>query len=126
MPNGCPLLSQWSGVQSLAVYPHPAKGAGQCVGLTHVSWDAAQWNSITRRLANQSHGIHISLSHILSVSVPTSSGYFMSLREMVRSSVGLQGSDLLLYSRHFRSALHECVLGLRAEERKALSGRTLR
>lgn len=127
MPNGCPLLSQWSGVQSLAVYPHPTKGTGQYVGLTHVSWDAAQWNSITRRLANQSHGIHLSLSHspTQSSSTPSSSsGYFMSLREAVRSGVELQGSELLLYSRHFRSALHECVLALREEERRTLSGET--
>lgn len=65
----------------------------------------------------------LSVTHTASECAYTSSGYFMSLREMVRSSVGLQGSDLLLYSRHFRSALHECELGLRAEEKQTLSGR---
>lgn len=52
------------------------------------------------------------------------SGYFMSLREAVRSGVELQGSELLRYSRCFRSALHECVLALREEERRTLSGKT--
>lgn len=70
--------------------------------------------------------VFTSLSHSQTQPFSTSSsssGYFMSLREAVRSGVGLQGSDLLLYSRLFRSALHECVLALREEERRTLSGR---
>jgi nuclear pore complex protein Nup85 len=85
------------------VYPRPIEEAGRWAGLTQVSWDAAQWNTITRRLANQSHG------------------YFMSMHEVARSGAGLQGSEVLLYSRYFRSALHECVLALRAEERRTSS-----
>jgi nuclear pore complex protein Nup85 len=97
LPANCPLLASWSGPQRLVLFPRPTEGAGQWAGLAQVSWDAAQWNSITRRLANQSHG------------------YFMSLHEAGREGEGqsLQGSDILLYSRYFRSALHECVLGLR-------------
>ena len=41
---------------------------------------------------------------------------------MGRSESGLQGADILHYSRYFRSALHECVLGLRAEARQSSSG----
>lgn len=102
LPADCPLVCQWSGTQRLAVYPRPAEGAGQqWAGLTQLTWDAAQWNNITRRLANQSHG------------------YFMSLHETAKN--GLQGSQLLLYSHYFRSALHECVLGLRTEETRTSS-----
>ncbi|CAI8026143.1 Nuclear pore complex protein Nup85 [Geodia barretti] len=97
LPANCPLLASWSGPQRLVLFPRPTEGARQWAGLAQVSWDAAQWNSITRRLANQSHG------------------YFLSLHEAGREGEGqsLQGSDILLYSRYFRSALHECVLGLR-------------
>ena len=47
----------------------------------------------------------------------------MSLHEAGREGEGLQASDILMYSRYFRSALHECVLGLRGrggeDERQA-------
>ena len=34
-----------------------------------------------------------------------------------REGEGLQASDILLYSRYYRSALHECVLGLKQQEK---------
>ena len=40
-------------------------------------------------------------------------GYFMSLQSSSREGEGLEPSDLVRYSRLYRSALHECVLGLR-------------
>ena len=119
LPANCPLLASWSGVQRLAVFPRPTEGVEQWAGLAEASWDAAQWNSITRRLANQSHGnscIPPLAPHLLPLP-----GYFMSLREAAREGGVLQGSDILLYSRYYRSALHECVLGLRAEERRCPS-----
>ncbi|CAI8026146.1 Nuclear pore complex protein Nup85 [Geodia barretti] len=114
LPANCPLLASWSGPQRLVLFPRPTEGARQWAGLAQVSWDAAQWNSITRRLANQSHGTNhcvVLSTFVLSIS----SGYFLSLHEAGREGEGqsLQGSDILLYSRYFRSALHECVLGLR-------------
>jgi hypothetical protein len=55
------------------------------------------------------------LSSLSTFLLSVSPGYFMSLHEAGREGEGqsLQGSDILLYSRYFRSALHECVLGLR-------------
>ena len=49
----------------------------------------------------------------------------MSLHELSSGGKGLQGSEVLLYSRYYRSALHECVLGLRAEARKRMAEREL-
>lgn len=37
----------------------------------------------------------------------------MSLQQLCRESESVQDSMLVKYSRHYRSILHECVLGLR-------------
>lgn len=37
----------------------------------------------------------------------------MNLQEAAGREQGLEGAELLHYSRYYRSALHECVMGLK-------------
>ena len=40
-------------------------------------------------------------------------GYFMSLQEQAASGQEMAGKQFVRFSRLYRSALHECVLGLK-------------
>ena len=59
------------------------------------------------------------------------SGYFMSLQSCSREGEGLEPNDLVRYSHLYRSALHECVVGLRKmacseDDRKMADGEAYR
>ena len=46
--------------------------------------------------------------------IPILAGYFMSLQEAgCKEMGGLEGAELVQYSRYYRSALHECVIALK-------------
>lgn len=95
----CRLESHWVAGRSLAVHcrgnkdQHMTAESQGCV--LEIQWESSNWNRVTRKFVNQTHG------------------YFMSLQSCSREGEGLEPSDLVRYNRLYRSALHECVLGLR-------------
>lgn len=82
-----------------------------------VNWESAKWSPIIRKLVNQSHSkSFISCSTFSSLYSPflILAGYFMSLQEAAgKEQGGVEGAELVQYSRYYRSALHECVIALK-------------
>lgn len=100
---------------------------GHCVLYQHVLGDIV-WNTHTRKLVNQSRGMYLSLPsmdqlpphflvpHFLPLPPAVQ---FMRLQEEARQEIlrgdSISAKSLLQYSQLYRAALHECVLGLRAD-----------